>query len=174
MTRLGRAVHHMLLHKEVLGTRLTNKIPNGFLFRIASFTRADNILNTWMTLSWPGNYYVIMLWNNYSETQDNEIEFRFLVLDCLILHSTPQVVQSSEPAPATSEIVSSIPTSDLWHLCEDIYVSQRSADCRRFTLGTPVVNVDISNSARAVFHCSYHVSVIVKLNKNYHNDKWIT
>ena len=45
-TRLGRAVHHMLLHKEALGTRLINKIPNGFLFRIASFTRADNILNT--------------------------------------------------------------------------------------------------------------------------------
>ena len=45
-TRLDRTVYHMLLHKEVLGTRLTNKIPNGFLFRIASFTRADNILNT--------------------------------------------------------------------------------------------------------------------------------
>ena len=45
-TRLDRTVYHMLLHKEALGTRLTNKIRNVFLFRIASFTRADNILNT--------------------------------------------------------------------------------------------------------------------------------
>ena len=58
-TRLGRVLHHMLNHKEALGTRLSNKISKGFLFRIASFTRADNILNTRMMLSRPGNYCVI-------------------------------------------------------------------------------------------------------------------
>ena len=33
-TRLGRAVYQMLHHKEALGTRLTSKVPNSFLFRV--------------------------------------------------------------------------------------------------------------------------------------------
>ena len=66
------------------------------------------------------NYFVIVLKRNYCETQCNEIEFKFLVQDCLILRCNHQVAQSSKQAPAACEIVSSIPTSDSWHLCEEL------------------------------------------------------
>ena len=46
-------------------------------------------------------------------------EFKFLVYDCLVLHSIDQVAQSLEQAPVTSEIVGSISTSDSRHLREE-------------------------------------------------------
>ena len=84
-----------------------------------------------MTLSCPGNYLVIVLQNNYSETQVNAREFKFLVYDCLILHSKSQVAQSSEQTPITCEVVGSILTSDSSHPCEELV-------SRGFIPGTPV------------------------------------
>ena len=84
------------------------------------------------------NYFVIVLYRNYSETlKYNAIEFKFLVQDCLILRSNHQVAQSSKQAPAASEIVSSIPTSDSWHLCEEL-VNTLSTVVGLLSYGTPV------------------------------------
>ena len=58
--------------------------------------------------------------NKYSETQANVSEFKFLVQDCLILHSHDQVAKWSEQASVTSKIVGSIPTSNSWQLCEEL------------------------------------------------------
>ena len=58
--------------------------------------------------------------NNYSETQANASEFKFLVGDCLITQGNAQVAQSSEQPTVTSEVVGTIPTSDPWHLCEEL------------------------------------------------------
>ena len=41
-------------------------------------------------------------------------------MDCLILDTNDQVAQSSKQAPVTFDIVSSIPSSDSWHLCEEL------------------------------------------------------
>ena len=67
-----------------------------------------------MTLSCQENYLVIDLYNNnVNETQVNAGEFKFLMWDCVMLHTNIQVAQSSEQAPVTSEVVGSFPTSDL-------------------------------------------------------------
>ena len=67
-----------------------------------------------MTLSCQESYLVIDLYNNnVNETQVNAGEFKFLMWDCVILHTNVQVAQLSEQASVTSEVVSSISTSDL-------------------------------------------------------------
>ena len=52
------------------------------------------------------------------------------------MQGNDQVAQSSEQPTVTSEVVGSIPTSDSWHLCEELV--QRSAGGRQFTPGTPL------------------------------------